>query len=101
MASIWKHPKSPNWFARYRGTANKTLNRSTGTTDKDEAERMAIEWELDAARERAKQAAGLSQGGINDAIVRAHRMAQAGRLDAAAIRTLTNDLLAAAGHERI
>jgi len=37
MASIWKHPKTPNLSARYRGANGKTVNRSTGVQDPDEA----------------------------------------------------------------
>jgi hypothetical protein len=55
MACIWKHPKSVNWFARYRGAEGKTINRSTGTRSRSDAELIARSWEIEAARERNNQ----------------------------------------------
>src|SRR6185295_18992373 len=98
MASIWKHPKSVNWFARYRGATGKTVNRSTGTSDPGEAERSAQTWEVEAAREREKATAPeISTGGISDTVAKAERLARLGRLDASAARDVINALLASAG----
>jgi integrase len=101
MASIWEHPKTVNWIARYRGSAGKTVNRSTGVADKEEALRVAKQWEIEAARERGKQNPEVSAGGISDAVARVERLARQGRLDAAAVRDAINDLLVAAGQQTI
>lgn len=101
MASVWKHPKSVNWVARYRGTAGKTVNRSTGTSGKGEAERIAQTWEIEAARERERGKGEVSSAGISDTVARAERLARQGRLDAASARELINGLLAAAGQQAL
>jgi integrase len=101
MSCIWKHPKSVNWVARYRGAAGKTVNRSTGTPVRGEAELIAQSWEIEAAREREKRKPEVSAGGISDAVARAERLARLGRLDAATARDLVNALLRAAGQETL
>jgi integrase len=102
MASVWQHPKTPNWFARYRGPNGKTVNRSTGITDREESVRIAQQWEIEAAREREKRPKGeVSPGGISDTIAKAERLARQGRLDSASAREIVNGLLSAAGHERL
>lgn len=101
MASIWTHPKTSNLFARFRGSNGKTVNRSTGVTDKVEAKRIASQWEVEAARERAKHPAEVSAGGISDAVARAERLARQGRLDHGSARDLINDLLSAAGQQTL
>lgn len=45
MASVWKHPKSQFWFARFRGPDGRFRNASTKTTNRKEAERLADEYE--------------------------------------------------------
>lgn len=97
MACVWQHPKSVNWFARYRGAGGIAVNRSTGSPDKVEALRIATGWQIEAARERDRQKADVSPGGISDAIARAERLARQGRLDTLAARDIINDLLVAAG----
>lgn len=101
MASVWKHPKSANWFARYRGANGKTVNRSTGETEEAEARRVAQQWEIDAAREREKQRGEVSPAGISDAVARAERLARQGRLDASSAREIVNSLLEASGQETL
>jgi integrase len=101
MSSVWQHPKSVNWFARYRGSSGKTVNRSTGTPSREEAELIAQSWEVQAARDRSKQAPEISPAGISDAIARAERLARQGRMDAATARELVNDLLRASGQESL
>ncbi len=101
MRGIWKHPKTENWIARYRGAEGKWLNRSTGTADGKEAERIAAQWKIQAERERDRQTADVSPAGITDTVARAERLARGGRLDANAARELINDLLAAAGQETL
>jgi integrase len=99
MRGIWKHPKTENWIARYRGANGKWVNRSTATSNAEEAERVAAGWKLEAERERARQVSNLSAGGITDTVARAERLARSGRLDAQSARSLINDLLTAAGQE--
>lgn len=102
MASIWAHPKSKNWFARYRAANGKIVNRSTGCTDKKEAERIATSWEIEADRERAaKPEPEISTGGISDAIARVERLARTGKIDRATVRELINEIMVKAGSERI
>jgi integrase len=101
MASIWKSPNSQNLIARFRGASGKTVNRSTGTPDREEALRTSKGWELEAERERAKAVEQMSGGGIADAVAKAGRLARQGRLDAAAARDLINSLLTASGQESI
>jgi integrase len=101
MRGIWKHPKTNNWIARYRGSEGKWVNRSTGVTDAKAAELMAAQWKVDADRERERRAADLSPAGISDTVARAERLARGGRLDAHAARDIINDLLTAAGQETL
>src|ERR1700736_2896649 len=101
MACVWKHPKSVNWVARYRGSKGKTVNRSTGTPLRGEAELIAQSWQIQAARERENQKPDVSPGGISDAVARAERLARLGRLDAGTARDLVNELLRAAGQESL
>jgi len=68
MSSVWQHPKTPNWFARYKGANGKTLNRSTGIVDREEALRIAQQWEIEAARERENRKPEVSAGGISDTV---------------------------------
>lgn len=99
--SIWRHPKTQNWYARYKAADGRWVNRSTGTADAEEAERTAAGWKLQAERERAQKASVLSPGGIGDAVTRAERLARLGRLDAHAARDIINDLLSASGQETL
>jgi integrase len=105
MASLWQHPKSVNWIARFRGAEGKTVNRSTGVPEKAIALRVAKGWELEAERERGKRRqqsdAAISASGISNVITRAERMARQGRLNAATARDLINELVAAAGQTPI
>src|SRR5882724_411424 len=102
MSCIWKHPKSVNWVARFRGAAGKTVNRSTGTPVRRQAELIAQSWEIEAARERENNGKReVSAGGISDAVARAERLARLGRLNAGAARDLVNALLGAAGQETL
>lgn len=49
MASLFKHPKSPFWSACFRLPNGSRTKRSTGTSDRRKAQRIANEFE-DAAR---------------------------------------------------
>lgn len=51
MASIWKHPQSKYWYARFTNGSGVQENRSTKTTDRRIAERLANEFE-DAYRQK-------------------------------------------------
>lgn len=55
MASIRKNPQSGtnNWFAAFRGADGRRKCKSTGTTDRQLALRMAVEWERLAKMGRA------------------------------------------------
>jgi integrase len=101
MRGIWKHPKTQNWIARYRGANGKWVNRSTGTADEEEAERTSAGWRLEAERQRAKQASEISPSGISDTVARAERLARSGRLDQHAARSIINSLVVAAGHQQL
>lgn len=52
MASVFKRNNSPNWYAEWFDHTGKRLTRSTKTTDKRSAERIAGKWEADAALRR-------------------------------------------------
>jgi integrase len=45
MATIFKRPNSPFWFACYSDRNGKTARRSTKSSDRPTANRMALEWE--------------------------------------------------------
>lgn len=45
MATIFKRPKSPFWFACYSDRNGKTVKRTTKSTDRATATRMALDWE--------------------------------------------------------
>ena len=49
MASLFKHPKSPFWSACFRLPDGTRTKRSTGTSDRRKAQRIATQYE-DAAR---------------------------------------------------
>jgi integrase len=53
MASVFKRENSPNWYAEWFDHVGKRITRSTRTTDKRSAERIAGKWEADAALRRA------------------------------------------------
>ena len=57
MASLWKHPQSRYWTACFTDRTGKQRKRSTGTTDRKAALKLANEYE-EAARKRrtARQA---------------------------------------------
>ncbi len=52
MASIFKRNDSPNWYAEWFNHSGQRMTRSTRTTDKRAAERIAGKWEADAALRR-------------------------------------------------
>lgn len=45
MASIWKHPKSQFWYARYLSKDGRWRNASTKSTDRKAAQKLADEYE--------------------------------------------------------
>ncbi len=51
MASVWKHPKSQYWYARFTDADGVQRNRSTKLTKEKEALRLAMEWEDGYRRE--------------------------------------------------
>jgi len=57
MASIWKHPKSQFWYARYSDKDGRWRNASTRTTERKAALKLADEYEAAAkGRRTATQA---------------------------------------------
>ncbi len=50
MASIRKHPSSPFWFACFRDSNGIRTTRSTKTRERQQALKMAIEWEAAALK---------------------------------------------------
>jgi len=49
---IYRRPDSPNWWASYIDANGKRVRRSTGTTDRKEAEALLAKWRLEAHKER-------------------------------------------------
>ena len=102
MASIFKRTDAKqHWFAAYRAADGRRVKISTNSKNKTEAQRIADRLELEAREERGKRGAGASLNGVNDAMQRATQLAVAGRLDNASARDLINDLLTAAGQQRL
>jgi len=50
MAFVYRHPGSKNWFARFRLPNGQYASRSTGTTDRKLAKKLAEKFELPADR---------------------------------------------------
>ncbi len=55
MANVWKHPKSPYWYARYADETGRWVNRSTKQTKKGDALQVALEWERSSRLGRARE----------------------------------------------
>lgn len=55
MASIKRHPKSPFWMACFSLPDGRRTNRSTGTSDKKEAQRIANHFEDASTQGKAKK----------------------------------------------
>lgn len=47
---LYKRPDSPYWWASYTDTSGKRARRSTGTTDRKEAEAILAKWKLETFR---------------------------------------------------
>lgn len=52
MASIWKHPESKFWFACFTTAEGKRTKRTTKTTDRKLAERLAAQYEEAANKKK-------------------------------------------------
>src|SRR4030095_13737577 len=52
MAFVWKHPQSKYWIARFFDRQGRRRNRSTRTTKRKEAERLARAYEEAARKKR-------------------------------------------------
>jgi len=52
MASLIKRDKRPNWIAKYTNHKGKRVERSTKTSDKRAAERIAAKWQAEEALKR-------------------------------------------------
>lgn len=101
MASVFRRPDSPHWFAAYRAADGRRVKVATKTSDRDEAQGIADRLELEAREELLKRKEKASLNGVNDALQRAAQLATSGRLDSFAARDLINDILNAAGHEAL
>ncbi len=52
MASIWKHPESKFWFACFKTAEGKRTKRTTRTTDRKLAEKLAAQYEEAANKKK-------------------------------------------------
>lgn len=52
MASIWKHPESKYWFACFTTSTGKRTKRSTKTTDRKAAQKLADQFEEAATKKK-------------------------------------------------
>ena len=72
MATVFKRPGSPFWFACYSDQNGKTVRRSTKAMDKTTASRMALEWEeLERAAKEGRATATTFQRVVSDISKRA------------------------------
>jgi len=49
---LFKRAESEFWYVRYRDASGKRVKRSTGTTDRREAEELEAKWRLEAREQR-------------------------------------------------
>ena len=49
---LFKRAGSPFWYVQFRGASGGRVKRSTGTTDRREAEELEAKWRLEARQER-------------------------------------------------
>ncbi|MBK1722798.1 tyrosine-type recombinase/integrase [Thiocystis violacea] len=49
---LYRRPDSPKWWASYVDASGKRVRRSTGATERQEAEALLAKWKLEAHRER-------------------------------------------------
>jgi integrase len=49
---LFKRARSPFWYVRYRDAGGHRVKRSTGTTDRKEAEELEAKWKLEARQQR-------------------------------------------------
>ena len=90
MATLYKKPNSPNWFAQYFNADGKRVSRTTGTAKKREASGIAADLE---AKERAKKKGNPGLSAAIAAIVNAAaREADAGELTLARAEQLIQRL---------
>ena len=55
MATLYKQPKSPNWFAQYFNAEGRRVSKTTGTSEKREARRIAATYEAAEQEKRNGQ----------------------------------------------
>jgi integrase len=90
MATLYKKPNSPNWFAQFTDANGERISRSTGTTKKREAGRIAAELE---SKEQSKKKGNPALPSAFAAIVEtAAREAAAGELTLARAEELVHRL---------
>ena len=68
MASIWKHPESKYWVACYTGPDGRRMKRSTKTTNRRQATKLAFKYEEAAAKKLTKKAARQVIGDIYELV---------------------------------
>lgn len=66
MASVWKHPESKFWIARFGDARGKTVNRTTRQADRKAAQKVADAYEAAARKLRSSRQ-------VRDVIAELHR----------------------------
>ena len=49
---LFKRAGSPFWYVQFKGAGGGRVKRSTGTTDRREAEELEAKWRLEARQQR-------------------------------------------------
>jgi len=90
MATLYKKPNSPNWYAQYFDESGHRVSRSTGTTKKRDAERIAAD--LDAKARDLRDGKPGMPSAFSALVEAAAREAQAGELTLARTEDLIRRL---------
>jgi integrase len=80
MASIWKHPESKFWVACFTGPGGKRMKRSTKTTRRQQAIKLAFKYEEAATKKLTKKAARQVIGDLYEMVSGEKLPSQTGRL---------------------
>lgn len=78
MATLYKDPNNPNWFARFKNSDGKRISRSTRTTSKRKAREIAND--LEGVERKKQKQGGTLQKGFVEIIEIASREAGSGEL---------------------
>ena len=90
MATLYKDPNNPNWFARFKNAEGKRVSRSTRTTLKRKAREIAND--LEAAERQQQNKDGSLQSAFASVIEIASREAAAGELTLTRAKSLVERL---------